>query len=511
MRQSIRDFILIGSILSVMYSPALFIQYAHHDSAAFFDRMPGKFEKHSLHDIDFALGRFVAAYLETGIGLLVDSISDLNVLSFLSLLMISLCGYFIFLRLERILRNRMAAFFSTIILLSLPSFEIIVVYASIVYFTPAIVCSFYAAEAVDKIPIGSNDRTKMFFGNFAISTVLLVCALSIHQSMAMVYWGTAALILWESSQKDFGTFCKKAFNLFFAGFFAMGTYAVILQLVKSRFIARTWGEYNPYVINLDFLNKFKWFFEEPVFNTLNLWNLFPEKRLPVMILLFVVSACAMVFFRNVFDKTSGERTPVRLAKCLLIGSLFFLLLPLSFLPNMLANGHVAWYRCCIALTLVIGVILLWALIQWTSLLPVGIGKKVFVAILFLASLWGVSKAFDNVLRYVVFPNHLEIEYIKQIVDQTDTRSYQHIHIIRPSLSWMNARYDEFGILSTYYAGGISSLLKCIYRELGKEGKLYEPDVTFSSGLPEEQIRFSNRTLVIDMNRLRNLILSYQAK
>jgi hypothetical protein len=173
-----------------------------------------------------------------------------------------------------------------------------------------------------------------------------------------------------------------------------------------------------------------------------------------------------------FKIVSDRRVSPRIFLKNLGANVFFILslVLLSFLPNLLAPGYAAFYRCSLALTPMIFLIFLWALLQLITLFPRAVRRH--VVMLFLAGLmgYGVFQAYDNILQYRIIPSQNELAYIKKQLRRQDLYQFQRVHLIRPDPKMYEAfrRYDEFGVPTTAYQQGIPGILKCALREIGLE-------------------------------------------
>src|SRR3989338_1058116 len=184
-------FCLILLIFCVIYFPAIFMYYAHHDDLSYFEREPGLFTRHPFQDLNFAIGRFTGALFETFLSWCVYSVNDLKFIRFLSIVQFSMCvfGGIVFAQNHRF--NAFYAFLLLISLFTLPPFQFFVSYAGVVCYIPAIVLSFFAALTATKVTFDQG-FINSFKNKYALlSLILLFFAITTYPSAAMFYWSVA--------------------------------------------------------------------------------------------------------------------------------------------------------------------------------------------------------------------------------------------------------------------------------------------------------------------------------
>ncbi len=459
-------FFCILSILFIAYLPAFCVSYAFHDDYYY---LYGGDRSHHLRDHPFFLnslysGRFIGAFMAVGYDLLVQTVEDLNLLRLISLFYLSVSAFICYLWTRPYFNNKFNSFLFSLTIFTLPPFQTLVSRGVGVYAITPILVTILAAYWAGKASY--SKRLKMLLTNkYAIGAVMtLLFALMVHQAAAMFYWVMTALLILPEMSSGYKAFKQRVINFFCIGLSSIFIYGLILVFSKSYISLPSSALYNPFVVSKIDLGKIKWFLTEPLFNSLNLWDIFPTIKNASLVIFFILFTCLMYILRT-FNKSSMIRIFFNVF-------VFTALILLSFLPNLLSTFRSSVYRCCVALTSMVLIILLLAFNYWISFFPKHRQKFMMTFILMLGCFYGIYKANYNVLEYRVIPNYLELEYLKKTLQAHDLTKYQRILIVMPSKyktqSPSRFRYDEFGVTSTYFFDDIPFVLKCALNEIGME-------------------------------------------
>jgi len=502
-------FLFLLLALSVAYLPAYQYSYVFHDGVWFFKNDPGTFGIHPLHMTAVRLGRFVGAWHYTFLGWFIDSIEDLKILRFLSVFQLAFCAALFVAYLQKPLGSTLAAIFSSILIFTQPPFQVLVSSEGNAFIVPAVWLSFIAGLLAKRVPYQKNFGKQMLDPHYTAAVLLLFYSISIYQTAAMYYWVMVMLCLLSQTGRSVKEVIKSAGRFFSVGFMALFIYAAVLFYLKQYYAEYLKTSYNllyyAYAVEFNLLRKLKWFVQEPLINSLNLWNIFPQVRYAIMVAGFIGSGFLLRIF--IFMKREKNRTARRayLQKVFLYSCLFFILFLLSFLPNLIAQGDAPFYRCCLGLTTMIVIALIFSIKSWTGILPDNIRNKVFTLILLLLSLAGICKSYQTVLHCRALPSYFEKNYVKNILKNTPLDQDKTIYLIRPDFSslGLKRRYDEFGTLTTHYGGNKRAFLAAILRELGmKNTKEYVEGLSIVYILSvEDWYQFEDSAFVIDMRKL----------
>ena len=496
-------FICLLITLCITYWPALVMPYVYHDEFRFWERIPGSLAVHSLYYYLFAFGRFLGATILTIVGWLVNNVTDLNMIRFITLMQLGLCGLFLMVWWHKYFVNPINSFLATIIILTLPPFQSIAMYAPNCIIATAILLSLWAAVRTSQISLTEPWERRIISPSAILSILFLFFALSIYASAATFYWIIVAIVILSNQAESQNNFKNQLINFFSIGTIALVIYALILKLFKSIVIPHTFGMYNPYVLTTDVLGRLKWFMREPLVNALNLWNIFPKTSYAIIAFIFILSG-GLISIRDVIKHYRNGKKGENFVRRFLNLFLFLLLLILSFLPNLLASGEAPFYRCSTALTSIILLTLLWAIQQWLSVFPKPSQPFILTFILFIGFIYGVLQAQKTVLYDRVIPSSIEFNYIKHIFKKTDLNQYKQIYFIRPQLFNLKYRYDEFAAPSTHFPQDSVGITLCVARELGKENQVYSNRMKITSATyPPTESDLKESTLIIDMTKLFN--------
>lgn len=501
----LRDFLLFIFILLTMtatYFPAVSSYYVHHDDYLLWAWKRDGFQNHPQFAFMMAIGRFIGVYILLGLGSLVTSVYDANIIRFVSIFTLSLCAWLLFLWLRPYFKTMVHPFLLSLLIFTLPPFQVFAGWASTAYCSIATLFAILAGIMADRIPMEKPTLRGLIDKHVIGSVGLLFCALITHPMPAMFYWVIAAFYMVLEKPTASSTRWKQKMLVFaLVGFSTISIYAVMLRFVKAHYIRNTVGSYNPYVMTSDPVRKLVWFIRDPLFTSLNLWNIFPNSIYSWTIIMFIlITIASMALVRRSLHTMkeqhySGDRL-------IWLSSMFFILIILSYLPGIVAIGTFAPYRSNVALVSMVIVIMMWALQSWILLLQQKLQKTLWTVILFAACAWGISRANHNVKYYFAISDNLELRYIQNIVRTHDLRNYNKIHVVMPEKAFVGPEYrnDEFASPATINPRDIPWIIRCACSELGVLGELGHFRAG-SFGKKDEHRTADASTLVIDMTQL----------
>ena len=454
--------------LSVIYSPCLFIQYIFHDEMLFLIKGSGKFPLHPHFYIEISIGRPVSALLLAVYGWFIHSAKDIMITRWICLVELAGCAFFFMSLFQKFLLNKINSFLAALFIFTLPAFQVFMAWSGNVNWHTGMFLSTVSAMLLYKNALNNPDRTmKSFVNRYSLLSLFFLClANTIYPASATFYWAVLALIILASSPDSRPRQKKIIIDFYAIGLTSLGLYAVMLKIL-NRIYPGGPGLYNPYHLSTDTLGKLNWFIREPLFNALNLHNIFPEKSMAMGLSVFLVVTLIVVVIQ-LKDKKKISIWKAGGRGFLFLG-VYLSLLILSFLPNLLAVKNAAFYRCSSALAAIVAVLFIWAVSQWMIFVPSKIKTITLTGILLILFFCGAQKAFFNILDYRVIPTKVEFAYFKGILDNINLDRFSHIHLIRPEKSFVSERYDEFGILTSNNLHALAFFLSCIAEESG--GKL----------------------------------------
>lgn len=471
-----------------IYSPAILMSYGMTDS--YFDLYSGT---HGTLASDTLLivaeGRWVAAFLITKSYSALHGIAGLRDLRVLSILGIALFAWVLRGTLLRAGIPRAWATAIPLLVCVTPPFQ---VYAAwdVCWPYPYAACAAGIAAVVARRGLNSIiDRKRIATGVlfFVAAIALLVLSLATYQPAAMVFWLFAAVLLLCDTVRFRRTVLLFAvLGIIMA--VALGLDAesgrIIVPLVAGHSFAAPRTQ-----LVTDIHAKVTWFFQQPLLDALNVYNLFPMVTIAV-----AVSALGVL---GLFVYLPGPLA-VRLGKV----GIAVLLLPLSYLPNMVVAESWASYRTQVGLTsLCVLYVALGALAMFqrgNSFIRVSVANMVLASVMVVISLIATR----NVMRDFALPQSEELAVLQtQLVSgRLDTATS--IYMI-PS-TWddsaaADTRYDEFGTPTSAVAWSQKPMTYFVLEEIdpARANLPIKVGPADGSGTPPPG------SLVIDMRLLRD--------
>ncbi len=454
-------FLSILAALTVTYWPAMTGYYVFHDDYFFLISHNQDAFTQAQFSFFRVAGRWFGIYLIMLDKLIIHSVSDANIVRFISILNLSAAAFIIFRCLQSRLRA-VHAWLISVLIFTLPPYQVLVSWVFAGYQTFGILLSLCAAVFVWKSYLGENVPLGKKINLYnVLSFWFIFIALGIHQMSAMFYWAMAALFVFFKKDETPRELMRVFLRFFRLGVSVMVWYAIVLQILKPYYAGHTVGIYNPYVITTDVIGKGTWFIQEPLFNTLNFWNVFPDLRITIFSLVFLLLSLGLAVLRLKNNKEEMKKLG------LWLGVMMVLLL-LSYSPALLAVKTYALYRNNLAMMFIVVLLFLWAVNEWCQL---WISKKNFLlsSFLVLTCLAGMLMAHRTVYYYVVLPNQKELEYVKRQLQSYDLNQINVIDMKIPGAECWNdkhARFDEFGVITSCFEDNAKWLIEAAMKELG---------------------------------------------
>ena len=481
--------IIFGTIvccLFLAYLPAFRFGYIHHDDALFF-LSDWIYKIYGCFVFNFFSGRFLGAFILEYAMVAVNTVPGLALVRLLAFAVFSLCALILFLWYRRYLLKTAEALMFVLIVFTLPYFEIVVSYAGIFFHSLGVLSAIGAGALACHV---SRKRPLLQALGHPLSVwpvFLLVCALSIYQSSAVFYWALLGPILLFAKQGEERLLRRQAAVYFALGFIALIIYAGLLQITKQVMIRYSQLVYNPYDLSFAFGHKLVWFFQEPLMNSLNLWNVFPSTALGLGVLALILASLAFFGLRYVRDMKAQGVSQKDIAaslgwKACAFGSLFFL----SFLPNMLWSGDIAFYRCTLGPSFLVVTLLFWSLRQWAGVLAPGRPETFFSIILVVGLGAGIIFSNHNIYRWIAYPNHVELEFIKSRLAQNSSEAQDRAYLLQPGPGTLKERYDEFGFQTSnapmdkvgFLVGALNDMVSPRYKLSGLKFDQDKEEISF---------------------------------
>jgi hypothetical protein len=477
-----REFLSFGAIsfcLFLSYCPALYFHYIHHDDMLFF-LSDWAYKIYGCFIFNFFSGRFIGAFILEYAMMLVNTVFGLTLIRYFTFAIFCVCAFAMVRWYRRYLLSLGESLFFVLTVFTLPYFEIVVSYAGIFFHSIGVLFSIGAGFFAYQVSRTKSFAQALRHPYFFLSIFLFICALSIYQSVAVFYWALLGPIILFTKKEDELLLKKQILVYYVAGIVSLFLYAGILQIVKEGLTFYSQYVYNPYDISLAFWVKLTWFFQEPLMNSLNLWNVYPSIFLGLGVLFFILASLLFFGIRHVQKmKEKGASNGIIFKPLAWRFGAFIPLFFLSFLPNLLWSGNAPFYRCCLGPSFLIMSLLFWSFKQWTTLLSFRKKEMLVQGTLIFILGFGIFSSYQNIYRWIGYPNYLELEFIKDHLAQKQPFEYNQIYLIHPGQGLLRERYDEFGFQTSNAAMDkvgllVGALRDVVSKEYQMTGMEFDP-------------------------------------
>jgi hypothetical protein len=372
------------------------------------------------------------------------------------------------------------------ILVTLPPFHVLAALSSCLGFPLEAAAAGVSAFLV----MQSTEDTKTFakLGRLALACSLLLAGMMVHQTEVMFFWVFVA-ILALSQREDVRVVVRKVSYCL-----VVGAIACIVEFFVMKIGVAVYGAVagsGRAGLTHDVFGKMTWFIKEPLMNALNLNSIEPTGRFAVATGIFIVIGLFFYF--------SGS-----LRYRLTMLGVALMLIPLSYLPNLVVVESWASYRTLVALTALLAFYVFLALHGYLQVLRAVSTQFHQRMVLGVVVVWAVFSGFvasRNLVRYFVEPQAIEYHLLKGQLRKIDLATVQTIYFIRPN--WYDGvtsvvRYDEFGLPSSCQPWVPGPMVKCAIREIGDDADR----ITVVHLAQDEAGKIPPGAAVIDMKSLK---------
>ncbi len=498
-------------VLALVFQFVLLGYCVHHDDLYYFVWNSRQLTKHPQF-MAFALlyGRPLGALIYVGEGYLIETISDANFVRLIHVFIVSLISFVIYSWLRITHTKLINAFLLSISICVLPAFLVTVFWSTQIINSYAVLTSSLSAILLSKVALErpSEKSLEIFYLIAAIG--LLMISPFIHQNGAMFFWVIFAIfILYIPAHSFSWKKLKRPIIYYFSVFgFSMAFYFFIYKIVLIPLSVK-YGFVDNYntpraTLAIDPLGKLKWFFGEPLNNALNLWNIFPVKKITILVVAIIIIGFFLELM-TCYKIKDSEYKNVRIAWRHFQKSIFIIfLILLSFLPNFATHENNSMYHTLICLTALLLLLFYRGINQLVDVLPVPQKENVKTGVLSLITVIALFTASNNVLNYQGLPCSIEQRYIKSVIKQNDLSKYDTFHIIKPRPNDFFAkrhRYGEFGVPSSFWWHDVPGVVRSVLFDL-KIKKEEMQRFRFTSSYSSEPVQIDNKTLIIDVTKLK---------
>lgn len=488
-REYLFSYLIIWLILAAVYFPAFTGYFVVHDDYAVW--APERDKPLQIVAMK-GIGRPVAGYLLRELRTLVGSVSDANIVRFITVAILSIVATLLYLWMTKNSIKRVNALLLTVVIFTLPAFQVQVVWLTAAPGTYAAL-----AAAISGL-FGANLRgggwiRKIIFVFFSIVAGLV--SLATHQTAAMFYWVVGAVMLVSIDVRFWRQRLRSILYFFAVSFVTIGVYFAAASLLIDQ--PEGWAA-TPYswAVTADFAGKASWFLRSPLLDAVNLWNIFPTAAFALGFALVLGAGLLCDILSSVRGVHEADERRALVGSCLWRFGLLLLLFPLSLLPNLAAKGTTSSYRSLVALSPVIVIALYWGLSRLFYFAFFRRSDILISSLLGLAALTGFFAASYTITNYYVLPHTMELKYFMMSLQNSDLEKYEEIHVLEPEDRSVRCRYDEFGAMPTLYSQDIPKIVRAALTELGKTEFV---DIAVSSSTRAVPILQNEQALLIDVS------------
>jgi hypothetical protein len=260
---------------------------------------------------------------------------------------------------------------------------------------------------------------------FVAAVAMVLGSATIYQPTAMVFWPVAAIDLFRRHR---GRNLLPRFAAYFiVAMIGLGLAFGVFKYGLSHHPERPSVERSG--VTHDPTGKISWFFQHPLVDSLNLFNMIRPVPIPAAI----VAAFILIGFWRGSSGTTGRK-----GIALAVAAVLF---PLAYLPNLAAQESWSSYRSQIGMEWV-ALVLVWLALRGL------LGARAVHRTLLVVAVIATALVTFQVGCLFAFPQAMEMRALKAQLDRPEVAAAKHIILLQPGgtsafspLSY--SRYDEF--------------------------------------------------------------------
>lgn len=465
-------------ILSFVYLPQISAAYAQGDDYYTWAWDKNNCWDHPIFKGALLIARPIAAYSICFAAKQIEYVRDINLFRFLSLFICSIGITIIYNWLKLFNLKVLLRWLICVSIVTLPAFQVYIAGGGVTapYIPFGIMMAVGAAMLIYK-PVFAARTLKSIDVKFkfALSVLMLIISFLSYQPTPFYFITLVSVPIIQTKINQVSKL--KRFIIFYFSAFSMA-FIIYLFVHKSFLYFMLQGNYGdeiPYIngITKNIFGKITWFLTEPLVNALNLWNIWPSIIVATLVLIVISSGIVLEIREAYFEVTNLK---ILIKNTMIKYGLILSLIPLTYLPNLIADWNYPMYRTIGAVSILILMLFILSLKRSLDFIfdfafKVNKQQASYIVLFFLVSL-GILTANYN-LRYLFAEsnayelNYIEVEILNYIA-KYGKENLSHIHIIRPtnkSILANNHRYDEIGFASSYSSQNVLWMIKCAMKEL----------------------------------------------
>jgi hypothetical protein len=357
--------------------------------------------------------------------------------------------------------RRLPAALIAVILCTLPPFQ---VYASWAVLFTSPLAAFLAGSA-SLFTVSALESPRQLARDRYLGAVFLIfAALLIYQPAAMFFWVFFAIALVGAATNPISSLrvVKAHFGV---GFAALALAYLEIKLAVAIMGSSTTGAHRT-TLSHDVVGKARWFFHQPLYRALNLFDITPTRWLAALVAVVATTGIALWLIRW------GARP-------LLYACVAIALIPLSYLPNLIVTDMWPPYRTQVALDALIalyaclGALGLWLTFNaWVkprvTRQALVTGERVVLGVSIVIALMSVVVAAKNVWTLFVSPHNTEQRVLRSQVRALPV-GVSRIAFVQTDCYAFTREvvYDEFGLPSSTRPWTLGPAVDLILIEQGR--------------------------------------------
>jgi hypothetical protein len=378
-----------------------------------------------------------------------------------------------------------------VLVCSMPAFQ---VYASWTVLFSAPLAALLAGGASLVADSAAHAPRDLAVDRMVGATAMLLAALLIYQPPAMFFWVFLAVAVVGARNETGRALRTTRTHVGVAGF-ALAL-AFLVTKLGAHFFANTATAGGRINLTHDVVGKTHWFFKHPLYESLNLFELTPSRWLAALVAVIASAGILLWLVR-------------RAARPLLYVVIGVILIPVSYLPNLVVKDTWGAYRTQVSLSSLIalytclGAFGIWLILHdWLLLRVSGQALKAAerAALIVFAAFVGASAIFaaKNVTTLVVQPQNTELQMLRSQVAALPAGTPRVAFV---ETDWYGGLtdvvvYDEFGLPSSVRPWTLEPWFDLILREEGRLKPylprpaldIYASNATLPQGEPSLDLR-----------------------
>ena len=512
--------------LFLVFSPAIFIHFAHHDQYFNF-AYPKKFCGHPQYHGEFKVGRPFTALVNAVVFKSVNHVSDLSFVRVAVVIFISLVLSLLAMQFYGLFSNsttsKTIAFLVSALIFILPGIQYDV-HNGQIPFVASIFFALLASLFIQKVQIRDffDGDLRNSMQHFLLALAFFVVSAFFYTPKTMVFLvPTLATILFTNVSSWSETRLKVIRDLVLYGLGCL-VYFILVKIFFAPSPDKMPALYR-FSITTDIPAKITLFKNNITVPAFNLWNIYPNEKI-YHLTLFVILAGAIITITKIFSQKCNAKKKLSDAwRITQIAIAIIILLLASNTINLVASGAVFLYRTVFVYMAMIVLLLVWSFNAIGEIFPKGLGQKFFTII--ISCVFIAGGVFAN---YVTFYNALnssiEFNFICSQISKYGNKEIRRIHVVRPEPNGrgfnnkVSSNSDEFNINSTGYVNDIPFIIRAALLELKhREDIMVYPStndeecinsappgrIIVTSSAFDEPIVASPETIIVNMNELMN--------